>query len=185
VRTAGVLLAAGAGSRFRGPAHKLLTPVSGRALVSHALGNMAASGLAAYCIVTGAADLDGLVPAGVEVVVNPEWEQGQATSLAAGVRWASAGGFDAIVVGLGDQPGVPTSAWERVAACDATPVAVAVYRGRRGNPVRLARSIWPLLPASGDAGARVLMASSPELVTDVACEGDPMDVDTVEDLARW
>jgi len=135
-------------------------------------------------VVEGAVDLSGVLPATVRRVRNERWAGGQATSLQVALATAGEGGHEAVVVGLGDQPLVPSLAWAALAAADA-PIAVATYDGVRGNPVRLAASVWPLLPAAGDEGARTLMRQRPELVTGVACPGDPADVDTMEDLARW
>jgi CTP:molybdopterin cytidylyltransferase MocA len=183
--TVGVILAAGGGSRFAGPTHKLLAELDGRPLVGHAFANVLASGLETIAVVTGAVDLTALIPASFTVLTNPDWEQGQASSLRMAVTWAEEVAAGALVVGLGDQPSIGPSAWRAVAGAAQTPIAVATYGGRRGHPVRLSRSVWSFLPTSGDAGARALLAHSPELVTEVACDGDPADVDTVDDLARW
>jgi molybdenum cofactor cytidylyltransferase len=179
VTTAAVLLAAGGGSRFGGDGHKLLAPFRGRPLVAWAL--EAAAVLDELIVVTGAVELD--LPAGARLVPNPRWAEGQATSLAAGID--AAAGHDAVVVGLGDQPLIPAEAWRLVAAATTTPIAVATYGGQRRNPVRLAAEVWPLLPRVGDEGARSLLRGRPDLVTEVACPGDPADVDTQEDLATW
>src|SRR5581483_10185151 len=158
-----VLLAAGGGTRFAGPGHKLLARLGDRSVIAHAATNAARSGLSPLVVVTGAVDVRAELPANTIVLANPDWDQGQATSLAVATAWARAEAWAAIVVGLADQPGVPPAAWQAVAAADTTPIAVATYGGRRGHPVRLAATIWDRLPTSGDTGARVLMARLPEL----------------------
>jgi molybdenum cofactor cytidylyltransferase len=166
------------------PGAKLLAHWRGRPLVTWAVEHAHAAGLDATWVVAGAADLTGVLPAGVEVLMNPDWAQGQATSLQVAIRAAQAAGLSAIVVGLADQPDLAPEAWQAVARASA-PIAVATYSGQRRNPVRLGHEVWGLLPRSGDAGARVLMRDRPELVVEVACLGNPGDIDTVEDLQQW
>jgi CTP:molybdopterin cytidylyltransferase MocA len=143
-----------------------------------------AAGLDRTWVVTGSADLTSLVPASVELLVNPDWEAGQATSLQVAVVAARRAGVDAIVVGLADQPLVTPESWRAVAESDAA-IAVATYDGQRRNPVKLSSTVWDLLPGSGDQGARVVMRTRPDLVREVPCRGDPMDIDTREDLEIW
>jgi CTP:molybdopterin cytidylyltransferase MocA len=179
-----MVLAAGAGRRFRGSAHKLLTSFRGRPLIWWALTAAGGAGLDELVVVTGGVDLAAVLPPGAVTVVNPDWQDGMATSLQAGLAHASAGGHAAVVVGLADQPLIPASAWAAVGRSTAS-IAVATYGGRRANPVRLATEVWPLLPRRGEVGAREVIADRPELVVEVACEGNPADVDTLEDLERW
>ncbi|WP_419840111.1 nucleotidyltransferase family protein [Candidatus Poriferisodalis sp.] len=185
--TAGVLLAAGAGNRFTGPQHKLLADIDGRSVVSRALESLLGASLDAVAVVTGAVDVsEALVgaPGGIVWIQNERWHSGIASSARCAATWAAHQQHEAMVVGLADQPFVTSAAWWAVAA-NAGPIAVATYGGRRGNPVRLAREVWPLLPHDGDEGARTLMRRLPEIVVPVACEGLPDDIDTVEDLSRW
>ncbi|MBA2283519.1 MAG: NTP transferase domain-containing protein [Acidimicrobiia bacterium] len=183
--TAAVVLAAGGGTRFVGPTHKLLAPlVDGRCIVEHAVGAAAAAGLDDVIVVRGAVELPAF-GAEVTVVDNPAWAEGLASSVQAALAAAGAAGHGAVVVGLGDQPFVTPEAWRLVAAATSTPVAVATYAGQRGNPVRLARAVWARLPTSGDEGARSLLRGEPSLVTEVPCPGSAADIDTLEDLRTW
>lgn len=188
--TAAVVLAAGGGSRFAGPTHKLVAPFRDRPLVTWALEHAVAAGLDETILVEGAVDLGHLVPAGVTRVANGRWAEGQATSLGVAIAHARDVGHAAIVVGLGDQPMVRPDAWRAVAAAvvaghAAAPIVVATYDGRRGNPVGLASAVWGDLRLEGDEGARELMRRRPDLVGQLACAGSPADVDTLEDLEQW
>ena len=188
--TAAILLAAGGGSRFRasgGEGHKLLAPYLGRTVVEWAIESAAAANLDRTYIVRGATDLPvpPLAASAVAFVRNDRWREGMATSLQAGITRARRDGHAGVVVGLGDQPLVQPEAWRRVARATASPIAVATYDGQRGNPVRLSSMVWPLLPATGDEGARVVMRRRPDLVAEVPCPGRSADIDTVDDLAEW
>jgi molybdenum cofactor cytidylyltransferase len=185
VSTAAVILAAGGGTRFEGPDHKLVSHFRGRPLVEWAIGAAVDAGLDEVAVIVGAVNLGAAVPVGVTVIENPNWLSGQASSVQTAVTWASDRGHDAIVVGLGDQPLVPAAAWVAVAAAATSPIAIATFDGQRRPPVRLSSSVWALLPTEGDEGARVLMGKRPDLVSEVVCEGQPADIDNQEDLTQW
>lgn len=178
---AAVVLAAGGGRRFSGPLPKLLVSYHGRPLVSFALKAALAAGCDEAAVVTGAVDLTGIVPAEMTVLHNPEWSTGLSSSLAVALRWCEQQGHEAVVLGLGDMPGVPPSAWRAVAESKAE-VAVASFGGALRPPVRLAASLFGEVPRSGDVGARELWKRPGAL--QVPCEGNPIDVDTEEDLEQ-
>ena len=182
--TAAVLLAGGRSSRFHGVGSKLLAEFRGRPLVQWAMLAASNSGCDEVAVVDGAVDLSPVLLPELFLLHNRDWANGQATSLQMGVEWARTRGHRAVLVGLGDQPLITSSAWDAVRLAPESPIVVATYRGRRGHPVRLAAAVWKLLPYGEDAGARELMRAQPEMVSEVECPGDPADVDTVQDLER-
>ncbi len=182
----GVLLAAGSGTRFAGSQHKLLSLINGRTIISHSLTAMIGADLNGYIVVSGALDISRHI-GDVEEVHNPDWKTGQRSSVITAMKFARDHGYDAIVVGLADQPFLTSQAWTNVVS-STSPIAVATYNGIRGNPVRLHSSVWDTfenLEADPDAGARTLIHLHPELVREVACEGNSADIDTTEDLDTW
>jgi molybdenum cofactor cytidylyltransferase len=185
-----VVLAAGGGRRFTesgGVGHKLLVDTGGTPLVARAVRAASDAAAGEVVVVTGGVDLRGVL-AGlpIRIIENPAWRDGIGTSLGVAIDAAIEAGAGSVVVGLGDQPAVTASSWRRVAGHRGPePLVVATYDGVRGNPVRLGREIWDRLPRTGDEGARALLRARPDLVAEVACDGDPRDVDTVEDLERW
>ncbi|MCP3998481.1 MAG: NTP transferase domain-containing protein [bacterium] len=161
----GIVMAAGMSERMDGPLPKQLLPFSGRPLVAVAAANAAASMLDEVVIVTGhrgtevAAAVAGV---GVAVVNNPEFANGNMTSLRAG--HAAIPDCDAYVLLLADIPGVTTAMIDAmVAAWNAFHpwAAVAEYRKERRHPLLLSaaamgsvlsatepRAVWNLLEAA-------------------------------------
>ena len=190
--TAVAVLAAGRGSRVGAESDvpKPLLELAGRPLVAWALDAAMASGLRPAVLVVGyrARAVEQVVPQGVTVVRARGWRDGIARSLRAALLalegWAQVG---AVCVGLADQPCIGPESYRRLASAydDGATLAVATYDGVRGNPVLVARGLWPeARRLDGDEGARVLMRSHP--VVEVPCDGTgrPDDVDTIEDLHR-
>ena len=193
VRTtvAGVLLAAGEGSRFGQP--KALVELNGQTLAERGVGLLRAGGADPILVVTGAVPVE---LEGTLTVDNPQWRTGMGSSLRAalhalaGTAPATGPGIGAVVVALADQPLVGAEAVARLIAAyrDGASVAVAAYDGRPRNPVLLAREHWPevIATAAGDQGARTFLRTRSDLVTLVECgdTGRPDDIDTPADLAR-
>ena len=191
-----VLLAAGAGTRFRDIGHKLLAELdpSGVTVIQRSLETLISARIGQIVVVTGAltrADFAAdpaiatlLATPGVSTHHNPSWADGQSTSVRAGIDAAAQLGAGAVVVGLADQPFITADAWRAVAA-GLGAITVATYDGRRGNPVMLHTDVWSLLPTDGDEGARIVMRARPDLVLEVPCPGSPADIDTVKDLHAW
>ncbi len=200
-RVAGVLLAAGEGSRFGRP--KALVELDGQTLAERGVTMLRAGGADPVLIVTGAAPVDLAPDRQVHTVRNEEWRTGMGSSLRAALR-ALAGPdgapedpalppeagaeVGAAVIALADQPLVGAAAVARLIAAyrAGASVAVACYDGQPRNPVLLAREHWPevIATAAGDQGARAFLRSRPELVTLVECgdTGRPDDIDTPADL---
>lgn len=181
---AAVVLAAGAGTRFDGDGHKLLAPVGGVPLVRRAVDAARTADFAETVVVMGAVDLLDALPEDVTVLRNHDWAEGQASSLQVAVAYAGSVGHRAVVFGLGDQPDVPTSAWAAVGSEDHD-LVVASFDGRLRPPVKVGAALWSHLPLTGDEGGRILIRRRPDLVRALPCEGNPDDIDTVEDLAAW
>jgi nicotine blue oxidoreductase len=179
---AGLVLAAGAGTRFGGP--KAVVELDGERLVDRAVRVLREGGISRTYVVSGAV---GLEVAGAAVVTNPDWSSGMGSSLRVGLGGMAAD-VEGVLVVLVDQVGLTPSAVSRVAAAGSgdAGLATATYAGRRGHPVLIGRAHWPevLASAVGDTGARLVLAAHADEVVTVEC-GDvatDADVDRPEDL---
>jgi CTP:molybdopterin cytidylyltransferase MocA len=185
--TAGIVLAAGGGTRFGGL--KQLAELGGKPLVDHALDALrAVPAVERIVLVLGSgaeAVGSGASLSGVETVLAEDWEEGIAASLRAGI--AAVADADAAVVVLADQPGVTAEAVEAVLErlAGSTPAARATYGGVPGHPVAFSHELFGEIgELTGDLGARDLLERHG--VETVECSGlaHADDVDTPVDLDR-
>ncbi len=186
-RVAGVVLAAGGSRRLASP--KQLVPWKGRPLVSHAVGAALEGGLHPVVVVVGA-EAESVAAAiaedAVRVVRNPDWHEGQSTSLRAGLE-AVEGTAEGVVFLLVDTPRVDgrlvralVEAHRRTLA----PVVAPRAGGRWANPVLFDRVTFAALARlEGDRGGRALFDRYP--IQGVEWSDDILvDVDTPEDVER-
>ena len=183
----GVVLAAGTGSRFG--ATKQLVMVDGKPLAQYAIDALIDGGVDELVVVTGHDAVrvaSGLaLPPDARVVYNAAYREGQSTSLGAALH-ALDDDSEAAVVLMADQPGV---------GADVVQALIERFRATRKQIVRavfedgpgpslLSREIYAEAGhLHGDVGARELVASHPEWVEEIQCQGPaPRDVDTPEDL---
>lgn len=181
-----VVLAAGAGTRMGG--EKMLRPLGGRPLVGWAVSAAREGGADGVYAVYADDPVAGAFGEGATPVLNPDAAQGQATSLAAGLRALPECAAAAIVL-LGDQPLVGAGtvrallrAWRSPGAA---PAVAATYGAGWLPPVVLGRELWPrALALRGDQGARAIFREQPELVEAIPVPGRADDADTPDDLRR-
>lgn len=187
----GVVLAAGLSARLGRP--KQLLDLGGRPVLQRTVDAALAAPLDLVVVVIGAAAAEtraALSPnPRLLITLNPEYESGQASSLAAGLR-ALPAEAEAAVILLGDQPGVAVDAIRAVvdAFRERTgPIVQACYSGRPAHPTLLGRETWPgvLATVHGDAGARDYIRENAARRRLVEVGGrPPMDIDTETDYAR-
>lgn len=192
MQVAGLVLAAGAGTRMGRP-KALIRDASGTAWVQLAAIAMSAAGCSPVLVVTGArhGEVEQLVPASARPVHAAGWAEGMSVSLRTGLN-ALAGLPDpvqAVVVGLVDMPDVGGDLVARLRAAADGPqsLARAAYRGRPGHPVLLGRDHWAAVAdtARGDAGARHYLRGRTDVrLIEVGDLASGVDLDTPQSLAR-
>ena len=183
----GVLLAAGGARRFR--SQKLVAMLRGVPIVRHSALALGAVTDSLIVVVGSEADVVARALGDVEarIVRNDDWLLGLSTSIRAAVAAVDAS-CEAIVIGVGDQPGLSPQVVEAVIARwrqSKQPIVSASYRGVRGHPVLFSRDVFAELGAlDGDAGARLLIERTPSRVSYVDVDAEmPPDIDTVDDLS--
>ena len=186
-RIAAVVLAAGASTRM-GTAKQLLQ-IDGRPLVQHVLDNVQRSGVGEIILVLGhsaAAIQRELKLKGAQVVLNENFLQGMGTSLKSGLARVDSQVQAALII-LADQPFVrPETLDQLIAAHERTraQIVIPTYRGFRGNPVLLDRSVFPeVMGLSGDIGCRAIFGEHQDGIVklEVGDVGILLDIDQKKD----
>ena len=125
----------------------------------------------------------------VSIVVNPEYAQGMLSSVRCGVR-ALPLSCEAIVVALGDQPGITAELVNTLVEAFSTGrrrILVPVHGGRRGHPLLFSADYRPeILTQHDDLGLRGLLRAHPDDVFElpVSTAAVLSDIDYPEDYQR-
>jgi molybdenum cofactor cytidylyltransferase len=126
---------------------------------------------------------------GIKVVVNGAYEEGMSSSLRAGIGAVHPQTQAALIV-LADQPFVRPSTLDRLIEHHhrfKPQVVIPTYKGFRGNPVLLDRSLFPeMAEIKGDVGCRAIFGRLTGSIAKLEID-DPgilLDVDTREDVEK-
>lgn len=190
---AAVVLAAGRSSRMGQP--KQLLRVGGRTVLECVLENVRCAGIEEIVLVLGCEaeriqrEISSSAPDGAKVVLNPNYEQGMASSLRAGLEAVSEDASAALIV-LGDQPFVRSETVRSIAEAAQNPeseIVIPAFCGKRGNPVRIGRTLFAeAMALEGDTGCRALFAAHANAMKQIAVEdeGILLDLDNPDDYRK-
>ncbi|TSA48520.1 MAG: molybdenum cofactor cytidylyltransferase [Deltaproteobacteria bacterium] len=188
-----ILLAAGESKRMGRP--KQMLAWQGKTLLRHVLENLIHSNADEIILVLGheaEAIRKSLTEFQIKIVINPDYQQGMASSLRQGLL-AMNPTSEAFLVLLADQPGIGPEIMNHMIRefQQANPkrgIVRPVYRGLRGHPVLISvRYLQEALQLRGDVGARQILMNHPEdiLEIDVDQDGILKDIDTPEEYQKY
>lgn len=179
-RVAGILLAAGAGSRFGG--NKLEAALNGELLGLHAARTLARVGCGHLLAVHDPAQValaEALAALGYQLIPNTKASAGMGHSLALAVQAAQSTDADAILVCLADMPFVTADHLSAIIAIGTKRVIASSNSTTRMPPALFPRSYWPILAqTAGDSGARALLKdaaivmATPDMLADIDYKSD-------------
>jgi molybdenum cofactor cytidylyltransferase len=182
-----VLLAAGSSSRLGRPKQNLV--FKGKTLVQHALDAAINSGCSPVVVVLGA-NKETIEPTigdkPVTVIHNPDWQQGMATSVKAGItQLQKTPDISTAIIMLCDQPFVDALLLQQLLQTQLQTgkgIIACAYRDTLGVPVLFHQEYFAaLLDLTGDQGAKKLLAMYPNDVASVDFPKGGVDIDTIAD----
>jgi CTP:molybdopterin cytidylyltransferase MocA len=112
-----------------------------------------------------------LNPTAAQVVINPDWESGQLSSIQAAIRSLSGTAVDGILLCLVDHPLITAALVAELIEAfyrGGKSIVLPVYMGRRGHPVIFAKTLFDeLLVAPMEKGARAVVWNHSDEVEEV------------------
>ena len=194
IPTAGIILAAGASTRFGQP--KQLLRIKDKCLLEWVLDAALDSKLSKIILVLGYAHQEIRQALGkksrhakLQIEVNPHYQKGQSHSLRVGLS-AVINAFPAVMFLLADQPllDAATINWllDKFWSADKD-ICVPTFHGKRKNPCIFGQKFYkPLMEVKGDIGARQIIKTHPERVLEVELKNSLffLDVDAPEDFEK-
>jgi molybdenum cofactor cytidylyltransferase len=192
-RVGAVILAAGRSTRM-GEAKQLLH-LGESTVLEQTLGNVRDAAIDEIVLVLGsfAETIRQQLPIpaveGLKVVVNQSYSLGMAISLRVGLS-ALDPHIDAALIVLADQPFVRPETLDRIVdqhLSSGAQIVIPMYKGFRGNPVLLDRSVFPeVMALDGDIGCRAIFGNHMEGIVKVEVDdiGILLDIDNKDDYER-
>jgi molybdenum cofactor cytidylyltransferase len=125
----------------------------------------------------------------LKIVINESYQHGMGTSLRTGLAALSSETNAALIV-LADQPFIRAETLDQLMdhyEQSGAQIAIPVYKGFRGNPVLLDRSVFPeVMALRGDIGCRAIFGNHVEGIVKVPVDdiGILLDLDTKGDVER-
>ncbi len=185
-----IILAAGKSTRMRFP--KLSLTIRGKGLLQHVIDNALKSKVDDVIVVLGAGSekmRKEINPGKARIIINPFFNEGQSTSLKAGLKSISPESR-AVIILLGDQPFINDATLNALIDKyreSGSPIVAPVYNGKRGNPVLFDRALIPeLINTSGDKGGRAIIGKYAHRIATLEIDSSliGIDIDTWDDYQK-
>jgi len=191
-KVAGLILAAGKSERMGSP--KPLLSINGTSFLAHIVTAVRKSKLIQLRIVLGHEAekvLKNMLDLAAEVIVNPDYEQGQLSSIIRAIQVLEASAIDGVMLFLVDHPFVNPQLIDLLIqefSRQQFPIVIPTFRGRRGHPLIFGRQLFPeLVSAPCDQGAVAVVRSHRQEILHVSVQDKSIliDIDTPEAYRQY
>tara|TARA_Y100000758_G_scaffold10530_1_gene8005 strand:- start:987 stop:1574 length:588 start_codon:yes stop_codon:yes gene_type:complete len=186
------ILAAGGSSRMEDE-NKLLLPFQESLVINQVCNTILNSGLKPVIVVTGFEHkkIEKALPKSIDQIIhNPEWEDGMAGSIYAGMSILP-DTVDGNMIVLGDMPLLTTHTLkqliEQFCVHEGKQIIYPVYSGQQANPVIFPRKYFSeILSSTGDRGCKKVLKQYPDDATGISIDSEEviLDCDTKDDYFR-